>query len=54
MTDQELKFEILKLVHKGGVSPKENIDYANAYFTYLTEKPQALNEETLKKPVTKK
>jgi len=54
MTDQELKFEILKLIHKGGVEPKENIAYADAYFTYLAEKPRALNEDTLKKPVTKK
>lgn len=48
MTNQELKLEILKLIHKSSVDPKENIAYADAYFTYLSENSQALHEETLK------
>lgn len=49
-----LKLEVLKLVHKPGISkPIDNIEYAKEYMTYLIEEYQPPSATATKKQVGK-
>lgn len=55
MTQEELKLEILKIVHKPGISPNDNVEYAKKYMEYIQEgAPPDTSVTAAKRAVAKK